>query len=163
MGSLCSRAQGADPIQGPSESVQSCLEVRNAVMATTTVEFLSDSSNQTLKIAGILQCHNRAQEGEEAQQLTPVYLVGAHRGNCGLCWNSTLVGHALQQLRDVSIPNNVRELCARCFRECKSLRRVMFGCSSSLERIGFECFAFTGVEDVSIPDSVRELCDRCFS
>ena len=37
-----------------------------------------------------------------------------------------------------------------------------FGCSSSLERIGVECFACSGVEEVSIPDGVRELCDRCF-
>ena len=37
-----------------------------------------------------------------------------------------------------------------------------FGSCSSLERIGVECFARSGVEEVSIPDSVRELCDGCF-
>ena len=40
---------------------------------------------------------------------------------------------------------------------------MTFGSSSSLERIGVECFQESGVEDVSIPDGVRELCDRCLS
>ena len=60
------------------------------------------------------------------------------------------------------IPDGVREFCDRCFNECKSLRRVTFGSSSSLERIGDSCFDFSGVEEVSIPDGVRELRDRCF-
>ena len=108
-------------------------------MATTTVELLSDSSNRTLEIAGILPRHGGLQEGEEeAQQFTttPIYIVYAHGANRGLCWSSTWMGRAFQQLREVSIPNNVRELCDRCFYECKSLRRVNFGSSSSLERIG---------------------------
>ena len=37
-----------------------------------------------------------------------------------------------------------------------------FGSSSSLERIGVSCFAFSGVDEVSIPDGVRELCEGCF-
>ena len=61
------------------------------------------------------------------------------------------------------IPNNVRELCDRCFRWCWRLRRVTFGSSSSLEWIGVSCFRGSGVEDVSIPDGVHELCDCCFS
>ena len=43
-------------------------------------------------------------------------------------------------VEEVSIPNGVRELCDRCFKECRSLRRVDFGSSSSLERIGFRAF-----------------------
>ena len=39
-------------------------------------------------------------------------------------------------LAEISIPDSVRELCGRCFKGCKSLRRVTFGPSSSLERIG---------------------------
>ena len=72
------------------------------------------------------------------------------------------MGRAFQQLREVSIPNNVRELCDRCFIGCASLRRVNFVSSSPLERIGVECFQESGVEELSIPDGVRELCDRCF-
>ena len=136
-------------------------------MATTAVEVLGDSSNGTLTIAGILPRHGRVQEeeGEEAQQFarTPIYIVFAHRANSGDYWGSAWVGRAFQQLRDVSIPNNVRELCGGCFKGCKNLRRVSFGSSSSLERIGIECFQASGVEEVSIPESVRELCDRCFS
>ena len=62
----------------------------------------------------------------------------------------------------MSIPDSVRELCLCCFKECWSLHRVTFGSSSSLKRIGVECFQRSGVEEVSIPDSVRELGDRCF-
>ena len=72
------------------------------------------------------------------------------------------MGRALQQLRDVSIPDGVRELRDGCFNGCKNLRRVNFGSSSSLERIGDSCFSRSGVEEVSIPDGVRELCDSCF-
>ena len=133
-------------------------------MATTTVEFPSDSSNRTLKIAGIFRRLGGVQEEEEEQQFagTPSYIAYAHTANSGLCWSSTLVDRALQQLREVSIPNNVRELCDCCFYECESLRRVTFGSSSSLERIGVSCFVGSGVEEVSIPDGVRELCDHCF-
>ena len=131
-------------------------------MATTTVELLSDFSNRTLKIAGILP--RRGGVGEEEQQFTgtPIYVVYAHRANSGLCWSSTWAGRALQQLRDVSIPNHVRELCDRCFYGCGNLRRVMFGSSSLLERIGESCFEESAIEDVSIPDGVRELCSGCF-
>ena len=65
-------------------------------------------------------------------------------------------------VEEVSIPDSVRELCDRCFYECKSLRRVNFGSSSSLERIGLSCFERSGVEKVSIPDSVRVLYHGCF-
>ena len=39
-------------------------------------------------------------------------------------------------LVEISIPDSVRELCDHCFKGYKSLRRVPFGPSSSLERIG---------------------------
>ena len=63
---------------------------------------------------------------------------------------------------DIIIPGDIRELCEGCFKGCRSLRRVTFGLSSSLERIGVDCFQETGVEEVSVPNSVRELCDGCF-
>ena len=62
----------------------------------------------------------------------------------------------------VFVPADIRELCDGCFKEHWSLRRVTFGPSSSLERIGVSCFEGTGVEEVSVPDGVRELCDGCF-
>ena len=65
-------------------------------------------------------------------------------------------------LSSICIPDSVRELCDRCFQGCKSLRRVVFGSSSSLERIGRYCFADTAIEEVSIPNCVNELCGGCF-
>ena len=43
-------------------------------------------------------------------------------------------------VEEVSIPDGVCELCDRCFKGCRSLHRVSFGPSSSLERIGFQAF-----------------------
>ena len=86
-----------------------------------------------------------------------IYLVFPQRKGA-LCWNDSF-----QRLREVLIPNTVRELCDGCFKGCKNLRRVTFGGSSSLEWIGDSCFAETGVEEVSIPDGVRNLGDWCFS
>ena len=65
-------------------------------------------------------------------------------------------------LSSVCIPGCVRELCDNCFKGHRSLRRVTFGSSSLLERIGVSCFEGTGVEEVGIPDGVRDLCDCCF-
>ena len=65
-------------------------------------------------------------------------------------------------LVEISIPDSVCELCDCCFKDCRSLQRVTFGPSSSLQRIGVSCFEESGVEEFAVPDSVRELCDRCF-
>ena len=85
----------------------------------------------------------------------PTYLVFRERQGV-LCWNGSA---NFWQLQEVSIPNTVRELCDQCFKGCENLRRVTFGSSSSLERIGVSCFNGTALDEVSIPDSVRELCD----
>ena len=63
----------------------------------------------------------------------------------------------LSGVEEFAVPDSVRELCDRCFKWCKRLRRVTFGPSSSLERIGVSCFEGTGVEGFSVPDSVLEL------
>ena len=42
-------------------------------------------------------------------------------------------------IEEMSILDRARELCDRCFKESKSLRRVTFGSLSSLERIGVSC------------------------
>ena len=41
-----------------------------------------------------------------------------------------------------------------CCKGCKSLRRVTFGPSSSLERIGARCFYRYDLVELEIPDSV---------
>ena len=92
-----------------------------------------------------------------------IYLVGAERSRvlCRDDWN--LYWHAfIGEISEVSIPNNVSGLCIDCFKGCSRLRRVTFGPSSSLDRIGASCFEETGVEEFAVPDSCRELCDRCF-
>ena len=98
-------------------------------------------------------------ESECQYKSVPIYLVGAEI--CGvLCRNDWRA--FLGQICEVSIPNNVSELCEDCFKGCKGLQRVTFGPSSSLERIGAWCFEGSGVEEFAVPDSVRELCECCF-
>ena len=57
-------------------------------------------------------------------------------------------------MEEVSIPNDVRELCDDCFSGCGSLRRVNFGPSSSPERIGVLCVLGSGVSYLCDPVSV---------
>ena len=68
----------------------------------------------------------------------------------------------LREIQHIYIPDSVRVLCKGCFQECKNLRCVTFGPSSSLELIDDSCFAWSGLEEVSIPDSVRVLGESCF-
>ena len=142
-------------------STQGYPEVRNAVMATTTVEWLSSFSSPKWKIAGVLSHHDRVQESQQFTG-TPMYIIYAHKANSELLWSSTRMGRALKALCGVSIPNNVRELCHDCFQGSASLRRVIFGSSSSLQKIGVSCFEGTAIEEVTIPDGVGQLCDGCF-
>ena len=135
-------------------------EVRNAVIVNTTVESLSDSPSIKWEIAEVLAHHDGVQGG---LQLIPMYIASRDKASSGVCWSLTCVDRIWMALRDVSIPNNIRELHTYCFKGCKSLRRVSFGSSSSLERIGTSCFEESGVEEVSIPDSVRQLGDCCFN
>ena len=65
-------------------------------------------------------------------------LVLSH--DCDRCFSSYGV------LSSACIPDCVHGLCDGCFFKCKSLRRVAFGSSSSLEKIGVSCFECTGVE-----------------
>ena len=58
-------------------------------------------------------------------------------------------------LSSVYIPDSVSELCEGCFNWCTSLRRVIFGPSSSLKLLGDLCFANTKVEIKGFPA-------RCF-
>ena len=59
------------------------------------------------------------------------------------------------RVEEVSIPSGVRELCDECFKGCKTLRRVTFGPSSLLERIGDLCFDEPGLVKLEIPPSVK--------
>ena len=140
---------------GALRLVRGCHEVKSAVIASTTVECLSDSSDTTLDITGIFSSDNHVQH-EQRVTGTPKYVVYVSKVD-NLRRVSTPCG-----LVEISVPNSVRELCDGCFKGCKSLRRVTFGPSSSLERIGVSCFEWSGVEEVCVPNSVRELCDRCF-
>ena len=126
-------------------------EVKSAVIASTTVECLTDSSDTTLDITGIFSSDIDVQHKQQVTG-TPKYVVYVSKVD------SLRRVSTPSSLIEISIPDSVRELCDGCFKRCKSLRRVTFGPSSSLERIGVSCFRESGVEEVSVPDSVRELC-----
>ena len=65
-------------------------------------------------------------------------------------------------MREIHIPDGVRELCDACFAQCTSLSRVTFGASSSLKLIGMWAFSRTGLREIHIPDGVQELGNACF-
>ena len=83
----------------------------------------------------------------------PVLLLSNLEKACGL----------IQNVCSVVIPDSVREICDRCFIECKSLYSVTFGESTHIERLGISCFESTGIRDIVIPDSVRDIGERCFA
>ena len=150
------------PIRGFFGSVRGDPRVRNAILVAATVESLDESSTPELAIAGILsQIDYHVQAGDPFTR-KPIYIVDACKTNGEVCW-SFMCGHRALPELSWAIPKSVRELCDRCFEECRSLSRVTFVSSSCLEQIGEYCFSKTVIAEVSIPDSVRELCDRCFS
>ena len=84
-----------ETVCGTLGSVQGDPEAKNAVLTSTTVESLTDS--QKWDIAGIMSSYDRMQEDQRFTG-TPMYIVYAHKANSELCWSSTFMGRALQQL-----------------------------------------------------------------
>ena len=111
--------------------VRGCHEVKSAVLTSTTVECLSGSSAPTLDITGIFSSDNHVQHEQQVAG-TQKYVVYVSKVD-NLRRVSTPCG-----LVEISIPDRVRELCEGCFKGRSSLRRVIFGSSSSLERIVVE-------------------------
>ena len=68
----------------------------------------------------------------------------------------------LASVRWICIATRSREVCERCFALCESLRSVIFGSSSNLERICSEAFFGTSIEWLTIPNSVVEIGQKCF-
>ena len=65
-------------------------------------------------------------------------------------------------IETLSIPNSVKILDERCFKDCNNLYQVSFGLNSKLEYIGKHAFNSSNIESVRIPNSVRILDERCF-
>ena len=147
------------PVHGAFHSVQAGPKVRKEVMATTMVKSLSDSSSSEWEIVGVVPLHGHVQEEEEeGQQIarTQISVVCSHTENQGLCWSSTLLDRALHEIWDVSITNNLRELCDSCLKRCESLRRVSrWSLRHRLSGLVFPGFLDSEVEDASIPDCFR--------
>jgi hypothetical protein len=65
---------------------------------------------------------------------------------------------------EVKIDRSIEQLCAECFRQCKSLEVVRFASESSLIRIDESAFhGCSSLKSISIPHSVETLCQCCFS
>ena len=111
------------PGHGALGLVRGCHEAKSAVIASTTVECLTDSSDTTLDITSIFSSDN---QHEQQVTGTPKYVFYVSKVH-SLSRVSTPFG-----LVEISIPDSVRELCDGCFKGCSSLRRVTFGPSSSL-------------------------------
>ena len=140
-------AHGPGPFDWPGKELR-CEAMTNAVVTSRR------RSDIPRTISGVCYFESECQDNS-----VRIYLVGAERSGV-LCRDDWI--DFRDEIREVSIPNNVSELCEGCFKGCASLRHVTFGPSSSLERIGVSCFQETGVEEFAVPDGVRELCEGCF-
>ena len=168
------------PGHGALVLVRGCPEVQSAVMASTTVESLSNPSRLRWDITSIFASDAHEQNEPEVTG-TPKYFAYAckfdHFRRETFVPSSSLERIDSEAFRvvpngyhqntpcgpvEIRIPDCVREMCEGCFQGCENLRRVTFGPSSSLKRIGASCFKNTGVEYIVIPDGVRELCEGCF-
>ena len=98
------------------------------------------------------ECVNDPRSGEEG-----VYVVV-----CGKPRSLESCKSLFGGIREVFIPDSVREIEDRCFFECKTLSRVIFGIGSSVERIGCDAFRKSMLQSICVPDRVRDLCDGCF-
>ena len=149
------------PVHGALRLPQGCHEVNDNVMATvTTVESLTvPPSRRKWEIAYLFARYGRI-SGEFGD--AAMYLVYTPKVDSRFYRERGWIVDYREHFRYAALPNNVRELCDKCFYRCTALHRVIFGCSSSLERIGVSCFAYSSIREVSVPDAVRELCDQCF-
>ena len=159
-------AESVQQSNGGFGLVRDCHKVKSAVITSTVVECLSDSG-VLWNVAVILASDNQVQNEQQfAGPNTPNSIIYACRGDNLRSVTSSSLPHV-----EMSIPDGVRELCDGCFKGLSGLRRVTFGPSSSLERIGVEAFGAVreqgkykpcGLVEISIPAGVRELCDGCF-
>ena len=105
-------------------------EVKPVIMATVVVESLRSGSSARCEVTGLF-AHNGQVQREHEFSGTSNYIVHECSVDCGF-WQTA--GRRVS-VSDVSIPSS-SELCDGCFQNCSSLCRVIFGHSSSLERIG---------------------------
>ena len=64
---------------------------------------------------------------------------------------------------DIFIPDDVEEICDRCFYGLRHVKRLSFGDDASLKRIGVEAFMQSGLGPmVMLPDSIRDIDRRAF-
>ena len=58
-------------------------------------------------------------------------------------------------LESITIPDSVKTIGEKAFRECANLKTVTLG--KGVERIGNYAFSSSGLESITIPDSVKEI------
>lgn len=65
-------------------------------------------------------------------------------------------------VKSIVIPKSVEVIEQGAFRKCENLKRVSFQARSRLEKIGVECFEYSGLEEITLPASVREVGAEAF-
>ena len=60
------------------------------------------------------------------------------------------------------IPSSVVEIHATAFKDCASLREVVFTANSHLESIGIAAFYNSGITSFNAPSSLRKVCQVAF-
>ena len=93
----------------------------------------------------------------------PVYLNWSEESDLTAAWHqySDSCG-LLPQVRSLSLPSKVEELCDKCFWRHQNLWRAALGESPLLKRIGIEAFYECALKEIRIPDGVEDIGKRCF-
>ena len=64
------------------------------------------------------------------------------------------------QLRKITIPDSVTEICAYAFNRCTSLTEIHLSCN--LKNIGTYSFSNTGFRQIALPDGLEQIEDYAF-
>ena len=123
---------------------------------------LSDSSGLRLDITGIF-ANDKCMQSERRVTRTSNYRYRYIVYACKVEYLEQIGDSFFERTGDVvAVPDSVRELCDSCFKRCSSLRRVTFGPSSSLDRVGALCFHGCALVEFEIPVSVQAIGGGAF-
>ena len=78
--------------------------------------------------------------------------------NLAVIWDNVADGTGLSK---VIIPDSVRKIGARSFKDCKNLTEIVL--SQNITEIGEEAFEYSGLKKISLPDSLEKIGNNAFT
>ena len=69
---------------------------------------------------------------------------------------------ANREIREISIPSNIKVISPYAFYGCKNLTKVEISPNSNLQTIGSNAFSGSSIEEIIIPPKVSKICEDAF-